>query len=49
MGVGAGGSRPLLYRGGGGGATPEKFLKKYYVIFKIKIIVISYLVELFIF
>ena len=58
MGVGAGGGHPLPQRrGGGSGTTPEKFLKNkdliIYAIFKIKflinIIVISYLVELFIF
>ena len=41
---------PYLRKGGGGvsEATPRIFLK-IYVIFKIKFIVISYLVELFIF
>ena len=57
MGVGAGGGHPLPQGRGGFGTTPEKILKNkdliIYAIFKIKflinIIVISYLVELFIF
>ena len=49
MGVGAGGDTPSLMGRGGYGGHPQKILKKrtFYAIFKIKFIVISYLVELF--
>ena len=52
MGVGAGGGRPLPQgEGGVTGAIPEKFLKNkdLFTLFSRSNIVISYLVELFIF